>query len=676
MPTTTTTSSSAATEASSSSAADNRQADVFSRLVSPDPKVKLKALREIKNQIIGNRTKKLSFLKIGAIPAIASALSDSDNNKEQDNNNNNNKDILVQSAAAIGSFACGFEAGVEAVLDAGVFPHLLRLLTYRDDDKVVDAGARSLRMIYQSNLAPKYDFLQEKNMEFLFSLLNSENENVSGLGASIIAHACGTFVEQRVLCDAGVLEKLVILLDGSLSQREACLESLVAVLRNNPEAVSRFVGLEAGRYLGSVTELTKDRYPRTRLLSCLCLVVVYNTSPSYFVNMGTKSSLIATLLELLNDPGQSGDDAALGLACLIAGKEDLQKLAYDADAIKNIVDILKTGSELQPKRLQGLFLSLAELCSKLEDCRCSFLSLQVLDLLINALRHKDDDVRTAACVCIRNAARSVKNLSAGCFTEDRVMVPLVQLLHDPSSSVQVAVLGALSNIVLDFSSPKSTFIEYGGMKQLMELSKSMDPNTRCNALRGLRNLMFLADKKRKELFYSDIKAQGFACLISDPEPPVQEQALALLRNIVDGCIESIEFVFDEDCLILDTVCRQLRKAPQAQMAIQGMFVLTNVASGTELHKEAVMQQLFPEAKTGSDSFVLEFLQSSDSHLRSATVWTIINLISPSSPGSFDRHVKLRDAGIIPQLKNMVNDACLDVKIRIKTVLGQSMSFEE
>lgn len=55
---------------------------------------------------------------------------------------------------------------------------------------------------------------------------------------------------------------------------------------------------------------------------------------------------------------------------------------------------------------------------------------------------------------------------------------------------------------------------------------------------------------------------------SDPEPPVQEQALALLCNLVDGCINSIEFVYDEDGLILDTVGRQLRKAPQAQMAIQ------------------------------------------------------------------------------------------------------------
>ncbi|KAH0914037.1 hypothetical protein HID58_028483 [Brassica napus] len=64
------------------------------------------------------------------------------------------------------------------------------------------------------------------------------------------------------------------------------------------------------------------------------------------------------------------------------------------------------------------------------------------------------------------------------------------------------------------------------------------------------------------------------------------------------------------------------------------------------------------------------MYSYESQLRLATVWTIINLIIPSSPGALDRHVKLRSAVIILQLKSMVNDPCLDVKIRIKAVLGQ------
>ncbi|XWS52525.1 hypothetical protein CRYUN_Cryun11dG0078200 [Craigia yunnanensis] len=159
-------------------------------------------------------------------------------------NNNNINNILVQSAAALGSFACDFDAGVQAVLDVGAFPNLSRLLA-NSNEKVVDAGARTLRMIYQSKLVPKYDFLQQKNMEFLISLLHSENENVSGLGASIITHSCETRLEQKVLFDAGILRKLNSLLEGgSLSLRDSSLESLATIFKNTPEVIQNLRDLK------------------------------------------------------------------------------------------------------------------------------------------------------------------------------------------------------------------------------------------------------------------------------------------------------------------------------------------------------------------------------------------------------------------------------------------------
>lgn len=56
--------------------------------------------------------------------------------------------------------------------------------------------------------------------------------------------------------------------------------------------------------------------------------------------------------------------------------------------------------------------------------------------------------------------------------------------------------------------------------------------------------------------------------IADPEPSVQEQALALVRNLVDGCINLIEFVFAEDGLILGVIGRQLQCASKAEIGIQ------------------------------------------------------------------------------------------------------------
>ncbi|XP_059665279.1 uncharacterized protein LOC132311397 isoform X2 [Cornus florida] len=602
------------------SASTHRPEDLIARLSSAatDGESKLKALRELKNQIIGNRTRKLSYIKLGAVPSVVSILSSS-----ADCHGGDSISLLLQSVAALGSFACGVDAGVKAVLDAGAFPHLFGLISH-PNDKVVDAGARSLRMIYQSKLAPKYDFLQEKNMEFFLSLLNSTNENVTGLGASIITHSCGTSIEQQALSDAGVLKKLICLLGGSLSQRDASLESLATILKDNPEIVSKFVGPEIGRGLSAVTELIKDRNPRTRLLACMCLIIIRNTSPCYLEDVGIETKLILILLELLDNPGQVGDEAAFALSSLIVEKEDMQKLAFEANVVDKLCNHLQKGP-LQTKRHQGILLALADLCSKLESCRSRLLSLQVLNLVTDALAHDSADVRAAACICLRSVSRSVKNLSAGQFMNEIIVVPLVQLLYDTSTYVQVAALGAVSNIVVDFTTQKSTFIQCGGVKQLVQLSKSMDPMIRVNAVWALRNLTFLKDNRCKEEIFLELTVSTLASLICDPEPSVQEQALALVRNLVDGLIDSVEYVFAEDGLILRAVGRQLHTASKADVLIQGMYVFNNLASGNEFHKEAVMDQLFTQAGNCTQSIMIKFLQSNDSQLRTAAVWTLLRV---------------------------------------------------
>lgn len=240
----------------------------------------------------------------------------------------------------------------------------------------MDAAARSLRMIYQSKLAPKFDFYKEQNMDFLLSLLRSENENLTGLGAGVIIHSCETSDEQNILCQAGSLEKLISGLDGSINQRDASLESLATILKNNPEAVSKFAELQNGRALRSVIELTKDRYSRTRLLACLCLICIKNSSSCHLQDIGIKTKLIYILLELLDDSSQVGEEASFAFSSLVSGKEDLQKLAFEANAIDKFYNHLQNCA-LHPKRLEGIFLALAELCSKLECCRSKFISLQV-----------------------------------------------------------------------------------------------------------------------------------------------------------------------------------------------------------------------------------------------------------------------------------------------------------
>ena len=91
-------------------------------------------------------------------------------------------------------------------------------------------------------------------------------------------------------------------------------------------------------------------------------------------------------------------------------------------------------------------------------------------------------------------------------------------------------------------------------------------------------------------------------------------------------------------------------------------MLSNVATGNEFHKEAVMHQLFSHGGNDTQPVIINFLQSNDSRLRTAAVWTVLNLTFSGSIGAPDRFVKLRNAGIFSQIKNMVNDPCLDVKV--------------
>ncbi|CAL5336202.1 unnamed protein product [Camellia sinensis] len=102
--------------------------------------------------------------------------------------------------------------------------------------------------------------------------------------------------------------------------------------------------------------------------------------------------------------------------------------------------------------------------------------------------------------------------------------------------------------------------------------------------------------------------------------------------------------------------------------LKGMYVLSNVASGNEFHKEAVMDQLFPQIGDNIQSIMIKLLQSNDSRLRTACVWTVVNLTFPSSPGARSRVAKLQNGCITSQLKDMVNDPCLDVKVVIFTYL--------
>lgn len=59
---------------------------------------------------------------------------------------------------------------------------------------------------------------------------------------------------------------------------------------------------------------------------------------------------------------------------------------------------------------------------------------------------------------------------------------------------------------------------------------------------------------------------------TDSEHFVQEQTLALVRNLVDGYVDSANFVIGEDGIIMNAIARQLNNASAPGVFVQVSFL--------------------------------------------------------------------------------------------------------
>lgn len=112
--------------------------DLVAKLRDESAESRLKAIRDVKNQIIGNKSRKSAFIKLGCVPRVVELLASPDAECG----------VRIQCAQTMGSFAYGLDDGLRAVLDSGGVTQLLQTLS-SPDERVVEAGVRALKMVYK-----------------------------------------------------------------------------------------------------------------------------------------------------------------------------------------------------------------------------------------------------------------------------------------------------------------------------------------------------------------------------------------------------------------------------------------------------------------------------------------------------------------------------------------------
>lgn len=124
--------------------------------------------------------------------------------------------------------------------------------------QVVEAGMRSLKMVYKSSLAPREHIFKPAALSCLVARLREPQRLTAEVAACIIARCCQRPEHQEAVTAAHGLEAMLPLLATQRwSCREAALEALVAITRDNratcgallscsPDIVATSLGEAAG----------------------------------------------------------------------------------------------------------------------------------------------------------------------------------------------------------------------------------------------------------------------------------------------------------------------------------------------------------------------------------------------------------------------------------------------
>ncbi|KAK3840142.1 MAG: armadillo-type protein [Linnemannia elongata] len=644
------------------------------------PLDRIKSLRFIKNNIIGNKTKKDLYIQLGIVSRLQDIISTKDDKESQ---------LKIQAVIVLGSFAFGNESNILALTNSGVVEPLLNCLNPSGDPKLIEAAARTLNAIYASPKVSRQQLFMGNHLHVLVQLLDTFSSkhrpgqeaiqvHTAELVASILARCCETLEQQMQIADSGAIPLLMRLLASGISKsQEAALGALAALVKDNPELaqVIAQMRLEKGeRPAPFILRLVRDKSPTMRLAAATCLTYLNRAGVIPEHNNDIMLTVLPILVKMLQLTGAVQETAPQVLAHLIWESENMQKAVCDMEAIPKLASIISQMDEednvygivgQKDKLKENSLLALAAISQLKEDCRKQVIEAKVLSHIVSAMSHPSVGVRAAACQCTRSLSRSVKNLRTS-LVDAGIENPLFQLLSDEDLGVLRSATATLCNIVLDVSPMKKTIMERGIVSKFVRMISYGDNVVRLNTVWAIKNLVFEAESDVKENVMRQFGYNNLVLLLNDSEPPVQEQALNLVRNLAHKREHDIEQVFKGlgNGQLLSIIEEKL-SWDDPRLLEHALYVLVNIATGSEYHKQSILK------RQGILRSVLRSMNHESAAIRVASIWVIINLTWPDDKVSHSVHecvTLLRSMGVEDRLLALNADHDLDVRDRVKTAL--------
>lgn len=595
---------------------------------------KIEAARTIKNAVVGNPTNKRLYLAHGALIPLTNAANQVQTQPE----------LAAQAVAALGSLACFITPA--SILT--VIPTLFRCL-FADSRAPVHAAARALKLLVISDsadirsLAPTISVHDVARR--IVSLLAESDEGIAEVCAVIIARTCLSVTHAHIYERVSAISALVTLLWRTNHERcvEACLSALAALARQS-EPISK--SLTASHNIVTlVMPMTRSTVYSLRLAACRLLTIFHSAK---LLRSGLDSIVTTSLVQLLNTPNRAAQvSTAYTLAEMVKDCQQLQSVATGAGVVSELAKIISDVSELEhsndadvamrdvrecererPGDRNALkasaFTALAAITSNFDQARDAVISYEVLPAIIDALSEKTVEVVLASIKCIRSLSRSVKILRRD-IAKESVGRIFLDLLNSPCMEVRRCASATLCNLVLEFSPARGIVLDNGGSDVLVKLLRSEDEELRKNALWALKNLLFNADCKTKADVMMKLGYDNLLTLCADAHPQVREIAMTFVRNLASSGSsksnnEQVDAMFAATSNRLISVLSNILGSDTSSfdIALQALYVVCNIASGTEEHKACIMKSDVPH-------LLLQWTAHEDEKARIAAIWCVINL---------------------------------------------------
>lgn len=591
-------------------------------LNSANPEVRLKAVRSIKNSVIGCSYRKKILCQQGIIPEMVRILqTDGDDT------------VRSHAATILGSLAYETIQTQAVIFGNEVLSSLINCME-SSHAGLASAATRSLRIIVEQSRNQNDTACTQivPDVALLTRLLQTGSETAES-ASKLISY----YIQKKVLLESNscVDAMVAILIDQKPkkpSLQIQLLSSLSDLLLQFTDDASIPVSMKSPEFTSYLhNALVVDSTLDLRL--CASQIAIRLQSAATVKDIDDVEQLVLPLVcqSLSSKKFSVRIKAADCLSDVASLFPDMSGTNVDLDIVDKILGYFAIqpdcdAQEEQLKLHEAAFLALASLASSGKLYCQKILSSSLFSHFHSAFTSPSAELRYASLHCARPLTRSIKVLRTT-IADSTLDIDALALIDDPDSRVQKEAMFLLCNLLIGASPMKKKLIDAGVLDKLASRVGSLDSEIRVQALWAIKNVLFEADIPLVHRALAALEATriSFPDLCQDANMDVRVQFFSVMRNIIFGSNQ--ELVEDVLGRLGGThqflgIILGLLELPHSKMALQILFMLANMCQRDFLLDDiincpALLRRL------------VHILETNDASLVEPSLWSLTNLLEKS-----------------------------------------------